>query len=94
MSKRKRHRSSRPLKVTKSGTFLAGRKSRTGKRVELYTAAYKLAVGQIPSVHWREQPNISLQIHASIRRQLKEGETDARRIAFAAVQDVLVPETP
>ena len=41
----------------------------------------------------REKPDISLRIHASIRRQLKEGETDPIRMAFVALKDVLVPET-
>jgi len=78
--------------MTKRGTFLTGRKSKTGKTVELYSTAYKLTLAQIPPVHWREQPNLSLQIHASIRRQLKAGETDARRIACEAAKDALVPE--
>jgi hypothetical protein len=46
---------------------------------------------QIPDVQRREEPDISLRIHASIRRQLKEGETDPIRMAFVAVKDTLVP---
>jgi len=34
-----------------------------------------------------------LRIHASIRRQLKAGETDARVIASEAVKEALVPVT-
>jgi ABC transporter substrate binding protein len=48
MSKRKRRRSSTPLKITKRGTFWAGKKSHRVKRIELYSAAYKLALAQIP----------------------------------------------
>ena len=65
-----------------------------GKRIELYSAAYKLALAQIPPLQMRERPDISLRIHASIRRQLKAGETDASTVAFTALKDVLVPDTP
>jgi len=40
-------------------------------------------------MHRREQPDISLRIHASIRRQLKAKETDASVIASEAVKDAL-----
>ena len=63
------------------------------ERIDLYSAAYRLALAQIPPSEIRERPDISLRIHASIRPQLKEGATDARVIAFAALKDVLVPET-
>jgi len=69
------------------------RRSKTARKVELYSTAYKLALVQIPDVQRREKPDISLRIHASIRRQLKEGETDPIRMAFVALKDVLVPET-
>ena len=42
--------------------------------------AYKLALEQIPPLQRSEKPDISLRIHASIRRQLKEGETDPNRL--------------
>ena len=95
MPKRTR-RSSTPLpKMTKRGTFPAPARPQGARvqRVELYSAAYKLALEQIPALQRREKSDISLRIHASIRRQLKAGETDARHIAFEAVKDVLVPET-
>ena len=63
------------------------------QRAVLYSAAYRLALEQIPPLQMREKPDISLRIHASIRRQLKAGEMDARVIAFAALKDVLVPDT-
>jgi hypothetical protein len=50
--------------------------------------------GQIPTLQRREKPDISLRIHASIRRQLKAGAIDAHTIAFTALKDVLVPDTP
>ena len=68
------------------------RSSETGRRIDLYSSAYKLAWEQISSAERRAQPDISLRIHASIRRQLKQGEMDPRRIAFAAIKDVLVPD--
>jgi hypothetical protein len=91
MPKRTR-RSSTPLrKTTKRGNFQARRQGARVQRVELYSAAYKLALEQIPALQRREKSDISLRIHASIRRQLKAGETDARHIAFEAVKDVIVP---
>ena len=64
------------------------------RRVELYHTAYKLAWDLIPTVERRARPDISLRIHASIRRQLKAGAIDAHTIAFTALKDVLVPDTP
>jgi len=55
----------------------------------LYSATYKLARAQIPPILSRDLPDIFLRIHASIRRQLKAGETDAHRIAVEAIKDVL-----
>jgi hypothetical protein len=67
---------------------------RFAKRVEVYNAAFKIALAQIPPLQLRERPDIALRIHASIRRQLKEGQIDARTIAFTALRDVLVPDAP
>ena len=67
---------------------------RFAKRVEVYSAAFKIALAQIPRDQMRERPDISLRIHASIRRQLKAGATDAHTIAFTALKDVLVPDMP
>src|SRR5262249_49786278 len=69
------------------------RKRETLRRVELYSSAYKLAWEQISSTERRERPNIPLLIHASIRRQLKAGVTDAHLIAFKALKDALGPDT-
>jgi len=63
------------------------------QRAVLCSAAYRLAIEQIPALQIREMPGISLRIHTSIRRQLKAGETDPSRIAFEAVKDVLVSDT-
>jgi predicted component of type VI protein secretion system len=67
---------------------------RYSQKVALYSAAYKIALAQIPPPQVREQPDISLRVHASIRRQLKAEAIDARTIAFTALKDVLVPNTP
>jgi len=61
----------------------------TARKAELYSRAYKLALQQISPMHRREQPDISLRIHASTRRQLKARETDAGVIASEAVKDAL-----
>jgi hypothetical protein len=79
--------------MTKRGSLRVSPKGKTARNVELYSTAYKLALEQIPALQMREKPDISLRIHASIRRQLKAGETDPRRIAFNALKDVLVPDT-
>jgi len=63
------------------------------QRAVLYSTAYQLALKQIPALQLREKPDISLRIHASIRRQLKAGETDAHTIVFEALKEALVPET-
>ena len=75
---------------------MPARKTRaeTARRIELYSSAYNLAWAQIPADQKRESPDISLRIHASIRHQLKAGAIDVRTIAFAALIDVLVPDTP
>jgi hypothetical protein len=51
---------------------------------ELYGLAYRIAWNQISPFRKREQPDISLQLHACIRRQLKDGATDPLFIATEA----------
>jgi hypothetical protein len=92
MSKRIRRYS--PPKIIKRGIFRGKNMSKSGQRIELYSLAFKLALAQIPPDQIRERPDISLRIHASIRRQLKEGALDAPTIAFTSLKDVVVPDTP
>ena len=93
MPNRTRHYSSlRVDKTTKRGTFRGINKSKAARRIELYSIAYRLAWEQIPPNQKSERPDIPLRIHASIRRQLKAGETDAHTIAFEALKEALVPE--
>ena len=69
---------------------------RTGeaaRRMQLYSSAYKLAWKQIPRAEKRARPDISLRVHASIRRQLKAGANDPDAIAFVALKEILVPDT-
>ena len=61
---------------------------KTAKNIELYTSAYTLAWKQISLLQRREQPDIALRLHASIRRQLKKGATDPRFIATEALKAV------
>jgi len=63
------------------------KKSELGQRAEIYGSAYKLAWKQIP-LHKR-RADLSLRIHASIRRQLKDGAKDPIGIASEAVKDAL-----
>jgi hypothetical protein len=51
---------------------------------ELYGLAYRIAWKQISPFRKREQPDISLRLHACIRRQLKDGATDPLFIAIEA----------
>jgi hypothetical protein len=60
----------------------------TARNVELYSLAYRLALKQISKLQKREQPNIALRLHASIRRQLKKGATDPFFIAVEALKNV------
>jgi len=62
--------------------------TQTAQRINLYVAAYQSALEQISALQRREKPDFSLHIQAPIRRQMKAGETDAQRIAFAAAKDV------
>jgi hypothetical protein len=55
--------------------------------VELYSSAYKLALKHI-SEQKREYLNVCLLLHASIRRQIKEGEKDPSLIAAKALTDL------
>jgi len=68
-------------------------RSKKGRRIEVYGAAYKLALAQIPPLTMRELPHIRLRIHASIRKQLNGGERNPLRIAFTAAKDASVADT-
>jgi hypothetical protein len=76
--------------MDKGGVAKASQRNKPGetaRKVKLYSSAYKLARGQIPPM--RIRPYMFLHIHASIRRQIRAGETDARVIASEAVKDAL-----
>jgi hypothetical protein len=64
------------------------RKGDAARRIEVYSAAYKLAWRQIPRAERRARPNISLRIHAFIRRQVKDGAMDPIGIASAALKEI------
>jgi hypothetical protein len=57
---------------------------KTAGNIDLYSSAYRIAWKQISPLRKREQPDISLRLHASIRRQLNEGATDPLSIATEA----------
>jgi hypothetical protein len=65
---------------------MAARRPRgtTAQNVELYSSAFHIAWRQISPLRKREQPDISLRLHASIRRQLNQGATDPLSIATEA----------
>jgi len=63
-------------------------KGQTAQKVELYNSAYKLAWEQISSAQRRQPSDISLRIHASIRRQLEVGATDPFIMASTALEDI------
>ena len=57
------------------------------RNVELYNLAYELAWKNISEYQKRKQPEIARRLHDSIRRQLKDGATEAV-IASEALKDV------
>jgi hypothetical protein len=73
----------------KNKSFAArpGRKT-TARNVELYSSAYRAAWNHISALQKREHPDISLRLHASIRRQLKEGAKHPSLIAAKAASDL------
>ena len=58
------------------------------RNVELYNLAFKLAWKYISEDQKRNQPNIARHLDDSIRRQLKEGTTEAVFIASEVLKDV------
>jgi hypothetical protein len=62
------------------------RKSAVGKRIELYSSAYRIGWSQISRLQKREQPDIALRFHASVRRRLKMGAADPFVIASEALR--------
>jgi hypothetical protein len=60
----------------------------TAQNIELYSTAYRIAWSRISPLQKSEQPNLPLWLHASIRRQLKEGARDPFSIAFEALKDL------
>ena len=78
MAARKRKR--KPIRERKSTTARKPLKT-TARHIELYSSAYRIAWRQISPLQKREQPDIALRLHASIRSQLKKGVTDPFSIA-------------
>jgi hypothetical protein len=60
----------------------------TARNIDIYSTAYRIAWKQISSIRKREQPDISLRLHASIRRQVNKGATDPLLIATEAFKDL------
>jgi hypothetical protein len=60
----------------------------TSRNIDIYSTAYRIAWKQISSIRKREQPDISLRLHASIRRQVNKGATDPLLIATEAFKDL------
>src|SRR5665647_2641542 len=75
-------RGTEPIGKLRTGGAMAG----IERKVELFTLAYKLAWKHISEDQKRKQPNIAQRLHDSIRRQLKEGATEAVFIASEALK--------
>ena len=58
------------------------------QKIQSYNLAFQLAWKHISEDQRRKQPNIAQRLHNSIRRQLKEGATEAVFIASEALKDV------
>jgi hypothetical protein len=63
-------------------------KRTTARNIELYSSAYRIAWRQISPLQKREQPDIALRLHASIRSQLKQGATDPFSIASEVLKAI------
>jgi hypothetical protein len=79
--------SSRRVAVWGDGMTVRQGTKRTARNIELYSSAYRTAWKQISPLRKREQPDIRLRLHASIRRQLNQGATDPLSIATEAFND-------
>ena len=62
------------------------------QNIELFNEAYRLASKHISELQKHEQPNITLRLYDSIRRQLREGATEPLFIASEALKDVEKPD--
>ena len=62
------------------------------RNIELYSSAYRHRLEADFPLRKREQPDISLRLHGSIRRQLKDGATDALSIATESESGTLKPQ--
>ena len=62
------------------------------RNIEPFNLAYELAWKHISEDQKRKQPDIAQRLHDSIRRQLKEGATEAVFIASEALKDVNASE--
>jgi hypothetical protein len=56
------------------------------RNIELYNSAYSLAWKHISERQKRERPDIARRLHDSIRRLLKDGETESLFIASEALK--------
>ena len=56
------------------------------RNIELYNSAYRLAWKLISERQKRERPDIARRLHYSIRRLLKDGETEPLFIASEALK--------
>ena len=63
---------------------------RIAQNVELYGLAYRTAWDHISALQKGQYPNTSLRLHASIRRQIKEGAKDPSLIAAKALSDLQI----
>jgi hypothetical protein len=61
-------------------------KGTSARNIEIYSSAYRIAWKQISRLQKREQPDIALRLHSSIRSQLKKGATDPYLIASEALK--------
>jgi hypothetical protein len=58
------------------------------QQIESFNLAFQLAWKHISEDQKRKQPNIAWRLHDSIKRQIKEGATEAVFIASEALKDI------
>ena len=58
------------------------------QQIKSFNLAFQLAWKHISEDQKRKQPNIARRLHDSIKRQIKEGATEAVFIASEALKDI------
>jgi hypothetical protein len=75
----------RPSKTRKRLHKRDRRSQINAQNIELYSSAYRMALGRISFLQKREQPDLASWLHDFIRHEIKDGATDPSTIATKAL---------